>query len=100
LISVAGVLSATVRGTDTVARIGGDEFAMIFTATPLDHAVQAAQRIKAALDDRSVAGVSVSIGIAELDGSEPTANKLFRDADSDLYRAKSRREGLEPALAT
>jgi diguanylate cyclase (GGDEF)-like protein len=100
LIRVAGVLCDSVRTSDTVARIGGDEFALVLPATPLAEAAHAADRIRAALGDPSVAGVTVSVGVAELDRSEPTAAKLFRDADADLYRAKSTRPGLQAALAT
>ena len=35
------------------------------------------------------AGISVSVGFAELDRVEPTSQRLFRDADRGLYRAKA-----------
>jgi predicted signal transduction protein with EAL and GGDEF domain len=48
-----------------------------------------AQRVLAALAERDDIGVSLSLGLAALDPSEPTTRKIVHDADAALYRAKA-----------
>src|SRR5262249_42961955 len=95
--------------TDTVARFGGDEFAILQTLVA-DHkegAVALASRILEALgelydlDGHKVAiGASIGIALAPEDGTE--AEQLLRNADLGLYRVKSAgRNGFrffEPAM--
>jgi len=77
------------RSIDTVARIGGDEFAVILPTTDLASASKLARRMTTALNHSEESEISVSIGFAALDPLEPTSQKLFRDADLGLYRAKA-----------
>jgi diguanylate cyclase (GGDEF)-like protein len=105
LVSVADRLRECVRPADTVARLGGDDFAVLLEELrgPGD-AARAAQRILNALEapfqlaSREVY-VTVSIGIATGVGD---ADTLLRDADLAMYRAKSEGKGryavYEPAL--
>jgi diguanylate cyclase (GGDEF)-like protein/PAS domain S-box-containing protein len=94
LIQLGGRLSASLRANDTLARIGGDEFAVL--CEDLDEtrdAVATAQRLLGAtdatfrLDDRQIR-IGLSIGIA-VDRGERDAQDMFRDADIALYEAKS-----------
>jgi diguanylate cyclase (GGDEF)-like protein len=94
LKAVAQALADAVRSSDTVARIGGDEFAVVFPSTPLEQAVTVMDRIRAILFERKETGVTVSLGVAQLDPADPTPTKLFTDADADLYRDKSDRRRL------
>ncbi len=94
LAQVAGRIAATVRGTDTPARIGGDEFAVVQPlASQPNSAAALAKRLLAELcrpyeiDGRSVR-VGVSIGIALHPGDGATADALARNADFALGRAK------------
>ena len=98
LASVARVLLDSIRRSDAVARIGGDEFAMILPETSLERAVGAdavqgaielAERILESLRADTAIGVTLSLGIAELSAANPTEQKIFRDADEALYRAKA-----------
>jgi diguanylate cyclase (GGDEF)-like protein len=107
LVSVADRLRECMRPADTIARLGGDDFAVLLEELrgPGD-AARAAQRILNALQapfqlaSREVY-VTVSIGIATGTGE---ADTLLRDADLAMYRAKSEGKGryamFEPALHT
>lgn len=91
---IAGRLRAVVRAHDTVARIGGDEFAILLS--PLDTRQSAgfvAERLIAAVEvpvnlAAAPVGVGISIGIA-VGGGDEDADSLVRDADRALYRAKA-----------
>jgi diguanylate cyclase (GGDEF)-like protein len=88
-------LQASARPTDLVARLGGDEFAIVQTGTEQPFGATAlATRLIAeiakpfGLDGHHVEiGASVGISIAPNDGSDP--DKLLKNADLALYRAKS-----------
>lgn len=87
LVDVGRSLRTHCRPSDTVARIGGDEFAVILPAAGLSEAVEVARRLAAVVNDGS--GPTVSIGVAEVAAQEPTAKRVFRDADTVLYEAKA-----------
>ena len=112
LCAVASRLSASVRETDTVARMGGDEFAVL-CRYPRD---SGAERV-AALAERLVAEVSQSIGIGDDDASVTVGasiglaeapkdatdiERLLHFADLAMYRAKSSGRGrfcfYEPSM--
>lgn len=90
---VAGRLARSVRPEDTVARFGGDEFAVLLPrASSLDAVTTLAERLltdlaePVSLSHRRVEP-RVSIGIATSHG-EPSAEALLRDADAAMYVAK------------
>ena len=95
LQAVGDRLQASARPTDLVARLGGDEFAIVqagteqpFGATALATRLIAEIATPFELDGHSVViGASVGISIAPNDGSDP--DKLLKNADMALYRAKS-----------
>lgn len=99
LMEVAARLQAGVRRSDILARVGGDEFALLVVdPDPLDAAILAAERILAALQpafvlDRHVAFASCSIGIAQATASHREPEALLRDADVAMYAAKTRAPG-------
>ena len=99
LREVARRLLATVRRADTVARMGGDEFAMLLRNVADRREVQAlSQRLVETLSQPYAVGssqlvVGCSIGIAMADDAEADTEALLRHADQALYAAKAEGRG-------
>jgi diguanylate cyclase (GGDEF)-like protein/PAS domain S-box-containing protein len=96
LVQVADRLRNSVRVGDTVARFGGDEFALLVESPSSHEAEEIAERIVAAMndpflvDDREI-HIGASVGLARGDrGGEAAgdAEQLMRNADLAMYRAK------------
>lgn len=91
---VAGLLRAQMRGSDTLARWGGEEFLMLLPATTLDAARELAERLREAVcttpfvrEGGSALALSISLGVCELPpGSE--LNQAIECADRALYESK------------
>ncbi|WP_239152045.1 putative bifunctional diguanylate cyclase/phosphodiesterase [Virgisporangium aurantiacum] len=96
LLAVVGQrLNALVRPTDTVARMGGDEFAVLMPGADAATADRVVDRVAEALQEPvSVAGndllVGASIGVADSTGGTDPA-EIMRRADVAMYAAKERR---------
>ena len=94
LCEFAARLAANVRATDTVARIAGDEFVIIFEQVDqADEAERLAQKIVAAIRvpftvDGASRLVTTSIGIALQGGDDLAPAALVARADAALYQAK------------
>jgi diguanylate cyclase (GGDEF)-like protein len=105
---VAERLRALVRETDTIARMGGDEFVIVQAPiTDPTEATSLAQAIIASISEpfdldghQAAIGASVGIAVGPSDGLRP--DKLLRNADLALYRAKGDGRGtfrfFEPAM--
>lgn len=94
LRTVAQVLRDTGRITDVAARLGGEEFGLLFPDASLQQAYQVAERIRAAvaaavtvLPDGSPLHVTISIGVASL-VQGASLDAAISDADKALYAAK------------
>jgi diguanylate cyclase (GGDEF)-like protein len=99
LQAVADRLQACVREVDTVARFGGDEFAVIQFATERpEKAELLAKRIIQVVGDpfeidghQILIGASIGVSLAPFDGTSP--ERLLKNADIALYLAKSEGRG-------
>ncbi len=93
LVTVADRLSTCVRGDDTVARFGGDEFALVL-AQDAEQAEAVAWRIVELLArpfdvGGSTVQVGASVGVATTAVGETGGGDLLRRADVAMYRAKA-----------
>jgi len=95
LVEVARRLSDSVRLGDTVARMGGDEFAVLLENTEDDLPTVVAQRIlyrlraPMSLDGKSLVSAA-SLGLVVGSASVSTGAELLRNADLAMYRAKAK----------
>jgi len=95
LAHIAAALTATSRTGDRVARIGGEEFAVLMPRTDIAAARTLCERLRRMIDHSAVplpsgmeVSITVSTGIASLEGSEDRDSLMGR-ADQALYAAKS-----------
>ena len=89
-------MALRVAGSDYIGRIGGEEFVVILPDTPMDAALETAERIRLAVESAAFASASgeirltVSIGAAAYGPDASTVENLLRNADIALYEAKAR----------
>lgn len=100
LRKVADILRAGAGEADTIARLGGDEFAIVQTGAAQPEAARLlADRILKLFSEemdtrRDPMAVGVSIGVAICPGDGTTAERLYGNADTALYRAKQTGKGI------
>jgi diguanylate cyclase (GGDEF)-like protein len=107
LCHIARLLESTFRQIDVVARIGGEEFAVLLPSADLVSAQRVAERFRAALEAQPAptgAGpvrCTVSIGIATMDEATAGFDALLKRADDALCAAKhgGRNRVCGPAMA-
>jgi diguanylate cyclase (GGDEF)-like protein len=88
-----GIGSCTVRVSDFVGRLGGEEFAVMLSGTDREGAHKVAENLREAIGALSVTGIdrqiTASFGVAVLPEDAPEAQALLRAADRALYQAKA-----------
>jgi diguanylate cyclase (GGDEF)-like protein/PAS domain S-box-containing protein len=90
LIEIASRLRRSLRGSDMVARWGGEEFVVLLRDCALPDALRLAEDIRAAIAELpfgAMGSLTVSVGVAEARAGEDLTTWLER-ADQALYRAK------------
>jgi len=96
LVEVAKELKKSLRQTDVLARIGGEEFSILLPETSIEDALVFAERIRVAQSQLRISGewqgeiqLSVSIGISSYQVNDLNFDALFSRADKALYQAKN-----------
>ncbi len=93
LVSVGTFLQSFSRGSDVIARVGGEEFAWLMPETTGRDAVRAAERARAICAEETlgpVDGLTFSVGICDLTEASGGTDEIYRLADTALYEAKRR----------
>lgn len=94
LVDFASAVHSTLREIDTIGRLGGEEFGVILPNSDAANAETVAQRIRRAIEARSIeAGsaelrITISIGVTLITGTDPTPDAPLIRADHALYAAK------------
>lgn len=90
----AQTVSRCLRASDSLGRLGGEEFALLMPQTALDGALELAERVRAAVESSSVrcgrgeVGCTVSIGVEQWRGDDDSVENLIVRADHAMYLAK------------
>jgi diguanylate cyclase (GGDEF)-like protein/PAS domain S-box-containing protein len=99
LREVAKLLRDAVRDSDTVGRLGGDEFGILLVGCPLDKARQIADDVTRAVGDHrfvwrdKIFNIGASIGLVEISRESGTLEELLAAADTACYVAKKQGSG-------
>jgi len=94
LREVASLIKDAVRDSDTVGRIGGDEFALLLVGCPLEKARQIADDVVRAVGDYrfvwkdKIFNIGVSVGLVEIGRDGGALEDIMSSADSACYVAK------------
>lgn len=97
LRTVGGCIRAAVRNFDVLARIGGDEFAVILPATQKEGARMIAERLRAEIErayipyeeTQPVGRLTVSVGLGSFPADSSSLTELINNTDRALYAAKA-----------
>jgi diguanylate cyclase (GGDEF)-like protein len=104
LMTVATCLQRGLRKGDLLARIGGDEFAILLPDTSLETATSIAAELQTSIERAEVlygpisTSVTISFGIAQLNPPVRTWEQLLVCCDKALYEAKHSRRRSAPPL--
>jgi len=95
LRQTAEILRANLRATDTVCRVGGEEFMVLCPQGGLEGAAACAEKLRAAIEAHTFTSdgqnlkATISLGAAERGNAHEEASDLMREADECLYAAKN-----------
>ncbi|MET0028909.1 MAG: EAL domain-containing protein [Candidatus Thiodiazotropha sp.] len=94
LRQLAGIMHRHFRGSDVLARIGGDEFAAILSDCPLSGAMERANRLREEVEghyfswEQHTFRITLSIGMVQIDQHSESVSLLMSAADATCYSAK------------
>ena len=90
LINIANIVKQSIRGSDTFARWGGEEFVILMPLIQLEEAVSLAQRVRAlieAIPFEKIEKVTCSFGVTQYEKGD-NETTLLKKVDTLLYQAK------------
>jgi diguanylate cyclase (GGDEF)-like protein/PAS domain S-box-containing protein len=99
LREISALIKQRLRDSDTVARVGGDEFAMLLAGCPVDKAQQIADDVCHSVANQRFSwqdhtfDVGVSVGLVEVNKDSGSAESVLSAADSACYVAKQQGRG-------
>ncbi len=91
---VARLLQNSIKTSDHIFRMGGEEFLIILPDTPMSLATEIAERIRATVEKMEIFSesqlikITISIGLSEHNTKEKCIKKAVRSSDFVLYKAK------------
>lgn len=91
LIFVSRLIQSSIRESDAIIRLGGEEFVIVFRDTDMNGALEAAEKIRRIVDETPhplTGHQSISIGLAQLQEHE-TLQSCLKRADEAMYKAKN-----------
>lgn len=95
IISLASLLIKHTRESDIVARIGGEEFAILLANTSLDESVNIANKLREyvekteiEINDKTVLKFTISLGVSKVLENDKNIDSFLNRADKALYKAK------------
>jgi diguanylate cyclase (GGDEF)-like protein len=94
LQALVSQVKTMLRGQDSVARMGGEEFAILLPETPVSAGVLTAERVRQAIEALEIPfetgpiKFTVSAGVAQLDTAQGGWEAMMRSADAAMYEAK------------
>ena len=103
LVRVSGILAAATAESGWAARMGGEEFLLVFPALTIDEALRRCEDVRRAIEsvrwDGAMAGetVTASIGFTLLQSGRTSQAALLGQADRNLYAAKH--QGTQPVVS-
>jgi diguanylate cyclase (GGDEF)-like protein len=92
LVWLAGILQASVRASDSVGRVGGEEFLVVAPATDLAGTEVLAERLRTSVESAETSHhgqtikMTISLGLAVADTNAPVTYEQLRDAAADALR--------------
>ena len=95
LCAVADLLRSGLRRTDFIARLGGEEFAVVLPETNISGALHIAEKLRDRLASTPIAlpsgniQITFTAGVAQMIGSDLNFNSIMERADMALYRGKA-----------
>jgi diguanylate cyclase (GGDEF)-like protein len=90
LIETARAIQRSLRPTEQVYRVGGEEFLVLLPGCDLERAMAVAERVRSAIESAEPGGLplTTSVGVSAVTGEDIDFTELFRAADAGLYEAK------------
>jgi diguanylate cyclase (GGDEF)-like protein/PAS domain S-box-containing protein len=95
LRQIADICHNSLRGSDFIGRVGGEEFVLLLPDTPQNHAYNVAERMRThlyetpiELENGTTLNITASFGVAHMNEDDSDFNAILERADEAMYHAK------------